>query len=97
APRSASPTRRSSARFAARFDTTECEVLDREQMQSLGMGSLLAVAQGSANPPKLIVLKYRNAGDDKPYVLVGKGITFDTGGINLRSEEHTSELQSREN
>jgi leucyl aminopeptidase len=42
--------------FAARFDKAECEVLDREQMQALGMGSLLAVSQGSANPPKLVVL-----------------------------------------
>ncbi|MGO4779341.1 M17 family peptidase N-terminal domain-containing protein, partial [Lysobacter sp. 2RAB21] len=42
--------------FAARFDTTDCEVLDRAQMEELGMGSLLAVARGSANPPKLIVL-----------------------------------------
>jgi len=79
--------------FAARFDTTECEVLDREQMQSLGMGSLLAVAQGSANPPKLIVLKYRGAGDDKPYVLVGKGITFDTGGINLKVQGGVEEMK----
>lgn len=71
--------------FAARFDKTECEVLDREQMQQLGMGSLLAVSQGSANPPKLVVLKYSNGGDSKPYVLVGKGITFDTGGINLKT------------
>src|SRR5690606_14238829 len=62
-------------------------------MQSLGMGSLLAVAQGSANPPKLIVLKYRGAGDDKPYVLVGKGITFDTGGINLKVQGGVEEMK----
>ncbi|MEP6633637.1 MAG: leucyl aminopeptidase, partial [Luteimonas sp.] len=70
--------------FASRFDKAECEVLDREQMQELGMGSLLAVSQGSANPPKLVVLKWSNNADAKPYVLVGKGITFDTGGINLK-------------
>lgn len=70
--------------FAARFDTTTCEVLEREQMAELGMGSLLAVARGSANAPRLIVLRYTGAGDAKPYVLVGKGITFDTGGINLK-------------
>jgi leucyl aminopeptidase len=79
--------------FASRFDTTECEVLDREQMQQLGMGSLLAVARGSANPPKLIVLKYRGAGDAKPYVLVGKGITFDTGGINLKVQGGVEEMK----
>ena len=64
-----------------------CEVLDREQMQALGMGSLLAVSQGSANPPQLVVMKYDGAGKgDKPYVLVGKGITFDSGGLNLKTQ-----------
>jgi leucyl aminopeptidase len=79
--------------FASRFDTTECDVLDREQMQQLGMGALLAVARGSANPPKLIVLKYRGAGDAKPHVLVGKGITFDTGGINLKTQGGVEEMK----
>lgn len=79
--------------FAARFDQAECEVLEREQMQLLGMGSLLAVSQGSANPPKLIVLKWNNGGDAKPYVLVGKGITFDTGGINLKTQGGIEEMK----
>ncbi|MGO4260246.1 leucyl aminopeptidase [Lysobacter sp. TAB13] len=79
--------------FAARFDTTDCEVLDRAQMEELGMGSLLAVARGSANPPKLIVLKYTNGGDAKPFVLVGKGITFDTGGINLKVQGGIEEMK----
>jgi leucyl aminopeptidase len=68
-------------------------VLDREQMQALGMGSLLAVSQGSANPPKLVVMKYSNGGDAKPYVLVGKGITFDTGGINLKTQGGIEEMK----
>src|SRR5690606_18545609 len=63
--------------FCARFDKASCEVLEREDMEKLGMGSLLAVARGSANAPKLIVMKWNNGGDAKPYVLVGKGITFD--------------------
>lgn len=79
--------------FAGRFDQAQCEVLDREQMQQLGMGSLLAVSQGSANPPKLIVLKWNNGGDAKPYVLVGKGITFDTGGINLKTQGGIEEMK----
>lgn len=79
--------------FAGRFDHAECEVLEREQMQQLGMGSLLAVSQGSANPPKLIVLKWNNGGDAKPYVLVGKGITFDTGGINLKTQGGIEEMK----
>ena len=79
--------------FAARFDKAECEVLDREQMAELGMGSLLAVARGSAHPPKLVVLKWSNGGDAKPYVLVGKGITFDTGGINLKTAGGIEEMK----
>ena len=79
--------------FAARFPKAECEVLDREQMQALGMGSLLAVSQGSANPPKLVVMKYSNGGDAKPYVLVGKGITFDTGGVNLKTQGGIEEMK----
>ncbi|MCI4567661.1 leucyl aminopeptidase [Lysobacter sp. CFH 32150] len=79
--------------FAARFDNASCEVLDRAQMQELGMGSLLAVSRGSANPPKLIVLKWNNGGDAKPYVLVGKGITFDTGGINLKTQGGIEEMK----
>ncbi len=84
--------------FASRFDTTECEVLDRAQMQELGMGSLLAVARGSANPPRLIVLKYHGAPSNggsapKPYVMVGKGITFDTGGINLKTTGGVEEMK----
>jgi len=79
--------------FAGRFATTSCEVLDRAQMEELGMGSLLAVSRGSANPPKLIVLKYSNGGDAKPYVLIGKGITFDTGGINLKTQGGIEEMK----
>ena len=79
--------------FAARSAGTECEVLDTAAMESLGMGSLLAVARGSANRPRLIVLKYTNGGDAKPYVLVGKGITFDTGGINLKTQGGIEEMK----
>ncbi len=79
--------------FASRFDNTECEVLERDEMEKLGMGSLLAVSQGSSNPPKLVVLKYSNGGDAKPYVLVGKGITFDSGGINLKVQGGIEEMK----
>jgi len=81
--------------FAARVGgKVSCEVLDREQMQALGMGSLLAVSQGSANPPQLVVMKYDGAdGASKPYVLVGKGITFDTGGINLKTQGGIEEMK----
>ena len=79
--------------FAATDARASCEVLDRAQMEALGMGSLLAVSRGSANPPKLIVLKWSNGGDAKPYVLVGKGITFDTGGINLKVQGGIEEMK----
>jgi len=70
------------------------EVLERDDMQKLGMGSLLGVAQGSANPPKLVVLRWQGKDDkSKPYVLVGKGITFDTGGISLKPGAGMEEMK----
>jgi leucyl aminopeptidase len=69
------------------------EVLEREDMQKLDMGALLAVASGAAAPPKLIVLQYRGAGDAKPYALVGKGVTFDTGGMNLKPTGSMEEMK----
>src|SRR6266702_465500 len=73
----------------------ECEVLDRPQMQELGMGGLLGVAQGSAEPPKFIILRYRGAPNsiDKGMALVGKGITFDTGGISIKPAERMHEMK----
>ena len=71
----------------------ESEILDEAQMEALGMGSLLAVARGSANRPHLIVLKWNGGGDAKPYVLVGKGITFDTGGVNLKTQGGIEEMK----
>jgi leucyl aminopeptidase len=79
--------------LAAENDAVACEVIEREEMAKLGMGSLLAVARGSANPPKLIVLRYNGAGEDKPFALVGKGITFDTGGINLKTQGGIEEMK----
>ncbi len=64
----------------------EIEVLEREDMERKGMGTLLSVARGSHQPPKLVALRYRSPGPvtDKVLALVGKGITFDTGGISLK-------------
>ncbi|MCG8906413.1 leucyl aminopeptidase [Pseudomonas sp. DP-17] len=68
------------------FKGLKVEVLDEKKLRELGMGSFLAVAQGSDQPPRLIVLQYNGAKtkDEAPHVLVGKGITFDTGGISLK-------------
>lgn len=80
--------------FAA-ANGAEAEILDEAQMEALGMGSLLSVARGSANRPRLVVLKWNGAKDAeaKPYVLVGKGITFDTGGVNLKTQGGIEEMK----
>jgi leucyl aminopeptidase len=70
------------------------EVLERRDMERLGMGALLAVTRGSHQPPKLIVLRYAGgAKKQKPVVLVGKGITFDTGGISLKPAAEMDEMK----
>ncbi len=72
----------------------ELTVLEREQMQGLGMGALLGVAQGSRQPPKFIVLRYKGSESDKTDVaLVGKGITFDSGGISIKPSEKMEEMK----
>ena len=71
-----------------------CEILEEADMRKLGMGALLGVAQGSANAPKLIVLQWRGGAEaDKPYALVGKGITFDTGGISIKPSAGMEEMK----
>ena len=70
------------------------EVLDRTEMARLGMNALLAVAQGSKEPPKLIVAHYRGGKkNSSPVVLIGKGITFDSGGISLKPGEGMDEMK----
>ena len=70
------------------------KVLDREEMEKLGMGAFLAVAQGSRQPPKLIVLEYlQGAKGEKPVALVGKGITFDSGGISIKPSDKMDEMK----
>jgi leucyl aminopeptidase len=68
-------------------------VFEREEMKTMGMGSLLAVAQGSIEPPKLVELKFLNGGDKPTIVLVGKGITFDSGGISLKPGNGMEEMK----
>ncbi len=80
--------------IADEHDGVSLEVLEREEMQKLGMGSLLGVASGSATPPKLVVLHWKGAAEsDKPYALVGKGITFDSGGISLKPGAGMEEMK----
>jgi len=69
------------------------EVLERKDMEALKMGALLSVARGSRQPPKLIVLQYQGDKKQKPVVLVGKGITFDAGGISLKPAAEMDEMK----
>ena len=71
-----------------------CKVLEEKQMREMGMGSLLSVSAGSAQPAKLIQLEYKGGkAKDAPYVLVGKGITFDSGGISLKPGAKMDEMK----
>ncbi len=69
------------------------EVLETKQLEALKMGSFLSVARGSAQPPRLIVLKHQGGGKSAPVVLVGKGITFDSGGISIKPGAAMDEMK----
>jgi len=82
------------ARDVAKRYRMKVQVFERADMEKLGMGALLAVARGSHEPPKFIVLEHRGAAKDgKPVVLVGKGITFDTGGISIKPAAEMDEMK----
>ncbi|MHB1132584.1 MAG: leucyl aminopeptidase [Chloroflexota bacterium] len=72
----------------------ECQILGPEEMRRLGMGALLGVAQGSAQEPRLIVLRYNGGGEGaKTLGFVGKGITFDSGGISIKPGDKMDEMK----
>ncbi len=83
------------ARDMAQEQGLDCDVLDEDRMRQLGMGSLLGVAQGSAEPPALIVLTYAPEGakEGVHLGLVGKGVTFDTGGISIKPSENMEKMK----
>jgi leucyl aminopeptidase len=63
-------------------------------MESMGLNGIVSVGKGSQNPPKLIILEYHGStGDRRPYLLVGKGVTFDTGGISLKDSDKMDEMK----
>ncbi len=91
------------AQEAAKGTKVRVKVLDRDDMKILKMGAVLGVAQGSSEEPKFIVMEYNGTGpasrkasqdnkNDGPIVLVGKGVTFDSGGLNLKPDEHIYEM-----
>ncbi len=82
------------ARKLGKAEGLKVEVLDRKDIEALGMGSFLSVAQGSAEPPRFIVMQYHGAAKSAPpLVLVGKGITFDSGGISLKPGAEMDEMK----
>jgi len=71
-----------------------CTIMERVEMEQLGMWALVGVARGSQEPPKLIMLEYKGGrADDPPIALVGKTITFDTGGISLKPSENMEQMK----
>jgi leucyl aminopeptidase len=82
------------ASIARQYQNVDLEVLEEADMAELGMDALLSISSGSANAAKLIVLKYSGAAPDrKPVALIGKGITFDSGGLSLKSGEHMMQMK----
>lgn len=88
----------SEARAIAKLPGVRLKVLDRKQQETLGMGGLLGVSRGSQEPPKFIVLEYQGEGKprktSKPIVLVGKTVTFDSGGISLKPSENMEQMKA---
>lgn len=83
------------ARESAKGKNIRCTVLDAAAMKELGMNALLGVARGSHEPPQLIVLEYRGGKKSSPVIaLVGKGITFDSGGISIKPSEKMDQMKS---
>jgi leucyl aminopeptidase len=74
------------ARQVAQAAGLDVTVLDRQQLEAERMGSLLGVAQGSERPPRFVILRYRGGGN-RTLALVGKGVTFDSGGLSLKTSE----------
>ncbi len=75
------------------YERITTTILEEEEMETLGMGALLSVSRGSREPAKLITVKYQGADDARPIVLVGKGLTFDAGGISLKPAQGMDEMK----
>lgn len=86
----------SEAKAVAAEARVSVKILEQRDMEKLGMGALLGVAKGSHEPPKFIILQYHGAkkAADRPVVLVGKTITFDTGGISLKPAENMEQMKA---
>ena len=85
------------ARFALALEgeyRIKTKILERYEMESIGLNGIVSVGKGSSNPPKMIVLEYHgNTDHQKPYLLVGKAVTFDTGGVSLKPGDKMDEMK----
>jgi leucyl aminopeptidase len=79
--------------IAEEHSSVTCEVMDRKQIADKGMGGLVAVSQGTEEEPRLIVLRYEAGGDGETLALVGKGVTFDSGGISIKPSGGMHEMK----
>ncbi|MFC3853512.1 leucyl aminopeptidase [Salinispirillum marinum] len=80
--------------LADRYHHIHTDIVEEAEMEAMGMGAFMAVSKGSDEPGKLIVMHYRGAGDDvAPHILVGKGLTFDTGGISIKPAAGMDEMK----
>jgi leucyl aminopeptidase len=83
------------ARELASFYGLECRIYEQAELEELGMNALVGVGKGAAEPPRLIVMEYRGPGaKGRPVVLVGKGITFDSGGISIKPGAGMEEMKT---
>jgi leucyl aminopeptidase len=82
--------------IAADLKDVHCTVMDKRQIEALRMGGLLAVNRGSVDEPRFVVLEYkpREAAKQQPICLVGKGIMYDTGGLNIKPDDYMQEMKS---
>ena len=81
------------AKTVAKKNKLKCLVLSKQELKKKGFGGISAVGQGSKNEPKLIVLEHNRGGLKKPIVIVGKAVTFDTGGISIKPSEKMDEMK----
>ena len=84
---------RTSSSLAQVHENMTIKIMGPDDMRNMGMGALLAVAQGSQQEPRLIEMQYCGGGDTPPIVLVGKGITFDSGGLSLKPANAMDEMK----
>jgi leucyl aminopeptidase len=82
------------ARAAEGSGQVECDVWDETRLEAEGMGAILGVARGAARPPRFVLLRYRAAGDAPTLALVGKGVTFDSGGLSLKQNDQMVDMKS---